>query len=128
MKYFLFLLLLFPWPANGQGFPQKPENYVTIFDPFYRNESFLSKQEEELLKAKLRAFEDSTSNQLFVYLTYTLLGKNLEDHSREIFNTWGIGQKGKDNGILIAIFVNDRRYRIQVGYGLEATLPSDLCR
>ncbi len=128
MKYFLYLLLLFPWPANGQGFPKKPENYVTVFDPFYGNESFLSEQEEELLNAKLRAFEDSTSNQLFVYLTYSLFGKNLEDHSREIFNTWGIGQKDKNNGILIAIFIRDRRYRIQVGYGLEATLPSDLCR
>lgn len=127
MKNFLLLLLLFPLLASGQGFPEKPTNYVTVFDPFYTNESVLSKQEEELLNAKLRAFEDSTSNQLFVYLTYSLFGKNLEDHSREIFNTWGIGQKGKDNGILIAIFIRDRRYRIHVGYGLEAALPSDLC-
>jgi uncharacterized membrane protein YgcG len=127
MKNFLLLLLLFPLLANGQGFPKKPTNYVTVFDPFYTNKSVLSKQEEELLNAKLRAFEDSTGNQLFVYLTYSLFGKNLEDHSREIFNTWGIGQKDKNNGILIAIFIRDRRYRIQVGYGLEAALPSDLC-
>jgi uncharacterized membrane protein YgcG len=128
MNYFLLLLLLFPLLTNGQNFPKKPTNYVTVFDPFYTNKSVLSKHEEELLNAKLRAFEDSTTNQLFVYLTYSLFGKNLEDHSREIFNTWGIGQKDKNNGILIAIFIKDREYRIQVGYGLESSLPSDLCR
>jgi len=128
MKYFFPLLILFALYANGQGFPKKPTNYVTTFDPFYTKKSFLSTLEEERLNAKLRAFEDSTSNQLFIYVTTSLYGKNLEDYSREIFNTWGIGQKGKNNGILIAIFINDRKYRIQVGYGLEAALPFGLCR
>lgn len=128
MKYLFFLILLFPLFANSQGFPKKPTNYVTTFDPFYTNKSYLGKKQEEALNAKLRAFEDSTSNQLFIYITGSLFGKDLEDHSREIFNTWGIGQKDKNNGILIAIFIEDRSYRIQVGYGLEAALPSDLCK
>ncbi len=128
MRYLIPLLILFPLLANGQGFPQNPTSYVTTFDPLYTNKSFLSKQEEEWLNTKLRAFEDSTSNQLFIYVTASLYGKNLEDYSREIFNTWGIGQKEKNNGILIAIFINDRKYRIQVGYGLEAALPTELCR
>ncbi|MBI3219416.1 MAG: TPM domain-containing protein [Bacteroidetes bacterium] len=128
MKHLILALFLFPLFVNGQGFPKKPTNYVTTFDPFYTNKSYLSKKQEEALNAKLRAFEDSTSSQLFIYITGGLYANDLEDYSREIFNTWGIGQKDKNNGILIAIFIEDRQYRIQVGYGLEAALPSDLCK
>jgi len=128
MKYLISLLLLLPLYGNGQGFPDKPTSYVTIYDPFFPLKPVISKSEEELLNAKLRAFEDSTSNQLFIYITGGLYAKNMEDYSREIFNTWGIGQKDKNNGILIAIFIHDRKYRLQVGYGLEAALPSELCR
>ncbi|MEO7989391.1 MAG: TPM domain-containing protein [Chryseolinea sp.] len=127
MKYLIIILLLFPFFANGQKnwgkrFPEKPDNYVTD------QEGVLSEQEKNLLNAKLRDFEDSTSNQLFIYLAKNLHGKDLEDYSKEIFNTWGIGQKYKNNGILIAIFINDRQYRIQIGYGLEGALPSELTR
>ncbi|NOS54914.1 MAG: hypothetical protein HOP37_01500 [Cyclobacteriaceae bacterium] len=128
MKQLILAFLLLPILVNGQGFPKKPTNYVTTYNPFYTNKSYLSKKQEEALNAKLRAFEDSTSNQLFIYVTGGLYAKNLEDYSREIFNTWGIGQKGKDNGILIALFIDDRKFRIQVGYGLEAALPAELCR
>ena len=125
MKYVIITLLLFPLLASGQknwweGFPKKPDNYVTD------QQDILSQQEKDLLNAKLLAFEDSTSNQLFIYLAKGLNGKNLEDYSKEIFNTWGIGQKDKNNGILIAIFIDDRVYRIQVGSGLEVALPSQL--
>ncbi len=125
MRYFLLLFFVFPLLANAQkkwreDFPQKPDNYVTDKDDFLRS------GEEEQLNRKLRAFEDSTSNQLFVYIARSLNGKNLEEHSQKIFNQWGIGQKDKNNGILIAIFINDRTYRIQIGYGLEEVLPSDL--
>jgi uncharacterized protein len=126
MKALFSILLLLPLLASGQKdwrkeFPKKPTNYVTD------DANILSPREEELLNAKLRAFEDSTSNQLFVYLD-DRYDNDLEDYSKEIFNTWGIGQKDKDNGILIATFARDREYRIQVGYGLEAALPSDLCK
>jgi len=125
MKYLTLLLFLCPLFTTAQKewwkeFPAKPDNYVTD------DADVLNSREEELLNSKLRAFEDSTSNQLFIYLAGSLNGKNLEDYSKKIFNTWGIGQKDKNNGILIAIFINDRKYRIQIGYGLEAALPSDL--
>ncbi len=127
MKYLILLLLLFPFFVNGQkngwqGFPEKPDNYVTD------QEDVLSEEEKTILNTKLRAFEDSTSNQLFIYLAKNLNGKDLEDYSKEIFNTWGIGQKDKNNGILIAIFINDRQFRIQIGYGLEGALPSELTK
>jgi len=126
MKYLATTLLLFSLVvANAQKnwwkeFPAKPDNYVTD------DADVLNSEEEELLNNKLRAFEDSTSNQLFIYVATSLTGKNLEDYSKTIFNTWGIGQKDKNNGILIAIFISDREYRIQVGYGLEAVLTSEV--
>lgn len=113
MKFFLILLLLFQ-------FPQKPSNYVTDED------DILAEWQKTELNKKLKAFEESTSTQLFVYVANSLHGKNLEEYSKEIFNTWGIGQAGKDNGVLMAIFINDREQRIQVGLGLESTLPSSL--
>lgn len=129
MKHFtlLFLTLLFPLVVNAQitlygRFVTEPVNYVT--DPA----GVLAQHEEDQLNAKLRNFEDSTSNQLFIYVAESLRANDLEDFSREIFNKWGIGQKDKNNGILIAIFIDDRKYRIQIGYGLEAALPSELCR
>lgn len=127
MKYFIFILLMFPFAATAQKewwqeFPAKPDNYVTD------QQDILSSQEQKLLNTKLRAFEDSTTNQLFVYLAKSLNGKDLEDYSRKIFNKWGIGQKDKNNGILIAIFIEDRKYRIHIGYGLEGVLPSALTR
>jgi uncharacterized protein len=129
MKHFtfLFLILLLPLFVNAQitlygRFVTEPVNYVTD------QAGVLAQYEEDQLNDKLRNFEDSTSNQLFIYVAESLRANDLEDFSREIFNKWGIGQKDKNNGILIAIFIDDRKYRIQIGYGLEATLPSELCK
>jgi uncharacterized membrane protein YgcG len=122
MKHILFLFILCSSFVNAQDFPNKPTNYITdVAD-------ILTDNEERELNNKLHTFEDSTSNQLFIYIAKSLNGKNLEDYSRTIFNTWGIGQKEKNNGVLIAIFIEDRKYRIQVGYGLEAALPSVLTK
>ncbi len=119
MKYFPLLLLLIAFNANAQ-FPDKPDNYVTD------RADLLKDWEKGLLNKKLRKFEDSTSNQLFIFIDRRYHGGSIEEYSRKIFNTWGIGQKEKNNGILIAIFIDDREYRIQVGLGLEQALPSQL--
>ncbi len=129
MKHFTFLLLAFLFPVFVSAqitlygrFVTEPVNYVTD------QAGVLAQYEEDQLNVKLRSFEDSTTNQLFIYVAESLRANDLEDFSREIFNKWGIGQKDKNNGILIAIFIDDRKYRIQIGYGLEAALPSELCR
>lgn len=113
MKHLLLLLLFFQ-------LPEKPDNYVT------NDENILMKWQEDELNGKLRDFEKKTSTQLFVYVAKSLRGKNIEQYSKDIFNKWGIGQESKNNGILIAIFIDDREQRIQVGSGLESTLPSSL--
>lgn len=80
----------------------------------------------DALDKKLAAFERETSNQVVVYVDRTLPpGATLEEWSTAAFNAWGIGQKGRNNGVGLLVFVDDRRLRIEVGYGLEQALSDD---
>lgn len=83
----------------------------------------LTSTEESRLTSKLKDFEDKTSIQLVVVTLPSLRGNPIEDWGLELGRTWGIGQKGKDNGALLIVAPNDRELRIEVGYGLEGTLP-----
>lgn len=121
MLLLLFFLIHFCC-INAQEFPVKPTNYITD------DADLLSSAEELLLNSKLRAFEDSTTNQLFIYTAFSLEGKVLENYCQEIFHNWHVGQEGKNNGILIGIFSDDRKFRIQTGYGLEGALPDLLTK
>jgi uncharacterized protein len=70
----------------------------------------------------LRSFESSDSTQLVVLTIDSLEGEALEDYSLRVAESWGIGQKGKDNGALLLIAKKDRKVRIEIGYGLEGNL------
>lgn len=65
---------------------------------------------------------DTTSNQIGVYIIPSLEGEILEDYAVRVFKEWGLGQKGRDNGVLLLIAINDRQVKIEVGYGLEGAL------
>jgi uncharacterized protein len=65
-----------------------------------------------------------TSNQVLVYVDRRLPpNASIEEYATTALTKWGVGQKGKDNGVLFFVFVDDRQMRIEVGYGLEAALP-----
>lgn len=70
----------------------------------------------------LKEFEASDSTQIVVLTIPSLKGDNLERFSLNVAEKWGIGQQGKDNGALLVISRDDRKVRIEVGYGLEGTL------
>ena len=70
----------------------------------------------------LRGFEGSDSTQLVVLTVDSLQGEALEEYSLKVAENWGIGQKGKDNGALLLIAKQERKIRIEVGYGLEGKL------
>lgn len=78
------------------------------------------------LDAQLRQFEQQTSNQLVVATFPSLEGENIEDVSIRMFEKWHIGQKNKDNGILLTVWKTERKIRIEVGYGLEPALTDAL--
>jgi uncharacterized protein len=74
------------------------------------------------IEKELRAFEQSDSTQVFVLTVPSLEGEVLEDYSIKVVEAWKIGQKGKDNGILLLVANKDRKIRIEVGRGLEGKL------
>jgi uncharacterized protein len=70
----------------------------------------------------LQAHERETTNQVVVLTVTTLHGESVEDYAVRVFEQWKLGQKGQDNGVLVVVVPQDRRMRIEVGYGLEGTL------
>lgn len=74
------------------------------------------------LSDSLRLHEEKTGNQIAVLTIPTLDGQGIEEYATAVFDEWKLGEKDKDNGILILVAPRDRRMRIEVGYGLEGSL------
>ncbi|EKJ87589.1 uncharacterized protein CLV96_3727 [Leptospira meyeri] len=74
------------------------------------------------IESNLKQFEAETSNQIAVYITPSLQEEPIEDVGNQIFDEWKLGQKSKNNGILLIIAPNERKMRIVVGRGLEGAL------
>ena len=86
----------------------------------------LTAEQRAALDAQLADLERTTSAEVAVVTVSSLDGRTVEGYATELFNTWGIGKKGRDNGVLILVSVGDRTMRIEVGYGLEGVLPDGL--
>src|SRR5262249_23542954 len=72
--------------------------------------------------AMLKAHEQATSNQIVVLTVPTIQPENIEEYAVDVFNNWKLGQQGRNNGVLIVVVPQDRKMRIEVGYGLEPIL------
>ncbi len=120
----LLALLLFIFAgvssSVAKDFPAKSNRLVNDYA------QVLSAEESNALEQKLEAYNDSTSTQIAIVIERTLDGEDLFDYSQKLAEAWGIGQKGKNNGLLIYVAVNDRKTQIQVGYGLEGAIPDGL--
>ena len=79
------------------------------------------------LDKMLQSDEDSTSNQVAVLIIKSLQDYPLEDYTLQVAEKWQLGQKGKDNGVLLFVSVEDHKIRIETGYGVEGVLPDALC-
>jgi uncharacterized protein len=88
----------------------------------------LAPAETAALEAKLADFEARTSNQLAVLVVPTTQPEPIESYALRVAEKWKIGRKGQDNGALFLIAKNDRKMRIEVGYGLEGTLTDVTAR
>jgi uncharacterized protein len=114
----LLALLVIAAPALAETLPV-PALSGRVVD----QAGILNSAEESRLTTKLKDLEDKTSIQLVVVTLSSLRGSPIEDWGLTLGRSWGIGQKGKDNGALLIVAPNDRELRIEVGYGLEGTLP-----
>ncbi len=83
----------------------------------------LPQERARALEAQLEKFEQETGHQIAVLTIPSLKGDSLEDFSIRVAESWKIGKKGFDNGAILLIARDDRRLRIEVGYGLEGVLP-----
>ena len=87
------------------------------------NAEFLTPAARESISAKLKAHEDKTGNQVVVLTIPTLSDEGVEAYAVRVFESWKIGKKGKDNGVLLLVVPKEKKMRIEVGYGLEGPLP-----
>jgi len=86
----------------------------------------VSAADAQRLDAKLRAFADQTSTQVVVAVFRSLPSPSLEDFTVRTAQSWRVGRKDWDNGAVLFVFVDDRKMRIETGYGLEGALPDIL--
>lgn len=100
--------------------PPQLRTYVTDFA------GVLTQSERDGIEQMLREYDARTSSQFVVLILTTLKGESLEDFSMRVAELNQIGRKGKDNGLLLLIALQDRKLRFEVGYGLEGVLTDAL--
>ncbi len=117
---FVSLSLLAPGAARGAAPPVPPRPAKYVAD----NTGVLPAERAAALNERLAAFERETSNQVVFWIDRRVPeGTTLEEFTNRCFHEWGVGQKGKSNGVAFFLFTDERRMRMEVGYGLEGALP-----
>jgi uncharacterized protein len=119
MKKSIIALLLIILSATGfaQDFPAKPDKLVNDYT------GTLSAGQLQQLEQKLVAFDDSTSIQVAIAILKSVGEYDINEYALELGRKWGVGTKGKDNGVMIVVALGDRKIAIQTGYGVEGVLP-----
>lgn len=115
-------LVIFSINVFAQTFPEKSNRLVNDYV------GVLSSEESALLEKKLLAYNDSTSTQLAIVIIQSLEGYEVSDYATRLAEAWGVGQKEKDNGVMLLVALGDRKITIQTGYGMEGVLPDAICK
>ncbi|QWZ78041.1 MULTISPECIES: TPM domain-containing protein [unclassified Aeromonas] len=117
LRWFLPCLLL--WASALQAAPDFPTLSGRVVD----EASLMSRKQAHQLTQQLAAFEKRSGIQLVVVSVDSLDGETIEEYGYQLGRHWGIGQKDKNSGVLLLIAQDERKVRIEVGYGLEGALP-----
>ncbi len=105
---------------------EKSSNFPALTGRVVDQARVLSQSTKDELETLLATHENNTTNQVVVVTIESLGNAQIEEYSIELARRWGIGQKGKDNGVVLVVAPNDKQVRIEVGYGLEGTLTDAL--
>jgi uncharacterized protein len=138
MKSLVALLLVasFCWSnAEAQtGTPSSPAPAAEIYPPApakYFNDyaGITSQNTQDSLNDELVEFDRKTTNQVMVAI-FKRKESNmpLADYCSRVFNKWGVGRKGKNNGVVLFVFVDDHLMRITTGWDMERVLPDEDCK
>jgi uncharacterized protein len=123
VRFSAWLLFAFLFTGvNGQQIPEpmSPPRLVNDFT------SLLSEEQQVALNNKLLDFNNSTSTQIYVVTYDDIQGYDIADYGQRLAQSWGIGQKGKNNGILVFVSPGIHRITIQTGYGVEGAVTDAL--
>jgi uncharacterized protein len=116
-------MIVAPLTRAAETLPPSPPNH---FNDFANVVPPASAQE---LDRELAQFERDTSNQIVVAIyPHQQSPAPIEDYAVRLFQSWGVGQKGRNNGALLLMFTQDHKMWITTGYGLEGALPDALCK
>ncbi len=121
----LYILALLPMGMMAQDklpVPAAPGSWVNDYAKIF------SPEQANALNQKLNAFEYRNSTQIFVVTVSDNGGYPVSDLAPRIGEAWGIGQKGKDNGLLVLVDMQDRDFFISTGYGLEEFVPDAIAK
>lgn len=118
----LAVIALCAWPVLSNGAADLPayRGHVNDFA------GVIGTAEASRMEGLLRQVKEKTGLELAVATVPSLEGSSVEDYATALFRQWGIGQKKENSGLLLLVAPNDRKYRIEVGYGLEGDLPDSL--
>lgn len=122
-KFFFIVLALCCFQVAGSAETAanlKPEGYVSDFA------HVLSSNASAQLTVLCAEVDQKAHAQIAVVTIHSLGGEPIDTFANDLFTKWGVGYKGTDRGVMVIIAVNDRRYRIEVGYGLEPILTDAL--
>lgn len=118
----LVLAAAFMTLQGAETLPVKPQRYFNDYTGVVQTSMANS------LNERLAGYERASSNQLLVAIYSRMLtDSSLDDYCARAFEKWGVGLKDKDNGAVLFVFTEDRKMRIQTGYGLEASLTDAEC-
>jgi uncharacterized protein len=120
------LLLILPGAAALAQTAQLP--FPALTGRVVDAANILKPDERAALEQKLKAHEDKTTDQVVVATVPSLSGTSVEDYANRLFRAWQLGQKQKNNGVLLMVAPNERKVRIEAGYGLEGALTDALSK
>ena len=108
--------------SRAETLPSKPDRFFNDYAGVVDRSTALQ------LNEQLAQFERETSNQILVAIYRTMQSESsVADYTQRIAQTWGVGQKGRNNGAVLFVFVENHQMFIQTGYGLEGALPDATC-
>ena len=109
-------------PSPAVSLPPPPAHHFNDYA------DFVSPEEAGRLDQRLSQFERETGHQFVVAIFPRLQAASLEEFTLKTADAWAIGRKGADDGVVLFVFANDRRLRLEVGRGLEEALSNETCR
>src|SRR5579872_899770 len=129
MKNVKTFVLLFSLTFLSVAFAQtQPDVSIPTINRYVTDLSgTLSSDQVNTLNEELVQFDKNTSNQVIVLIVPTIGDHSIEDYSIAVAEKNKVGKKGRDNGVLLLIAMNDHKMRIETGYGLEGALPDAIC-